>query len=234
MFEPLDQAAGVNANDDIWFDRNGAFFEELKLNFESGPYAAWAGKFNPAFGTAWDYGRGIWSEDFAEDYEITEKIGGGASYTVDTGSFGTHTLGASTFFTDTTELSKAAFTARDQTELSDGGSGNTEDLSSYAVSLNSENLAGIEGLTYNLAYRFLAEQDSGQSATTDDETGFVIGAGYVVPVDENLSFDTLVEYASIDNYAGVTDANRDYYYASVIANINKNWNVTGGYTCKRN
>lgn len=31
VFEPFDQAAALNENDDIWFDREGIFVEEIKL-----------------------------------------------------------------------------------------------------------------------------------------------------------------------------------------------------------
>lgn len=72
--EPFDQGIDKNPGDDRYFKSEGTFIEEVKLNFEIGNFAIWGGKFNPEFGTAWDFGRGIWGEDFAEDYEVTEKL----------------------------------------------------------------------------------------------------------------------------------------------------------------
>ena len=97
-------------NESNFFDNEGIFIEEIKLNYERGAWGAFAGKFNPGFGIAWDYGRGIWGEDFAEDYEITERLGFGASYTFDTETYGSHTLTASTFFADTTFQSGSVIT----------------------------------------------------------------------------------------------------------------------------
>jgi len=175
VFEPFDQAAELNAGDDIWFDREGGFAEELKLNVEYGPYAAWIGKFNPSFGKAWDYGRGIWSEDFAEDYEITEKLGVGGAYALDTEKAGTHTFSATTFFADTSFLSEGVITSRDNVSLEDGGASNTEDFSSYTLSLEGEDVGGVENLGYTLGYRHLGEQDKNRDVTTDSETGYTAG-----------------------------------------------------------
>ena len=71
----LERTQDREQNEDNFFDNEGIFIEELKLNYENGAWGFMAGKFNPQFGRAWDFGRGIWSEDFAEDYEITERIG---------------------------------------------------------------------------------------------------------------------------------------------------------------
>ncbi len=101
VLEPIhDPAPGKSA----YFKDEGIFAEEIKVNFTHGPWSAFAGKFNPGFGIAWDYGRGIWSEDFAEDYEITEKIGIGGAYALEIPTMGTHSLNLSTFFADTSAL----------------------------------------------------------------------------------------------------------------------------------
>ncbi len=230
VFEPFAQEGADNSGDDIWFDRHGLFAEELKFNFEKDNYAVWAGKFNPGFGTAWDYGRGIWSEDFAEGYEITQKIGLGGSYTYENEKLGNHTLSATSFFADTTALSKGTISGLDKAKLADGGAGNTEDLSSFTVSVDGEKLVGVENLSYHLGYRFLAEQDANRDATTDDESGFAAAVNYAIDVNPDLGFDVLLEYAGIDNNGGTKDSNYDYYTASVITKIRQNWNVTTSYT----
>ncbi len=230
VFEPFDQVGEINAGNDIWFDRNGACFEDLKLNYAAGAFAAWAGKFNPAFGAAWDFGRGIWSEDFAEDYEITERLGLGASYEFAAEKLGAHTLSASTFFTDTSVLSEGWITDRDDVSLSDGGAGNTNDLSSFALSLSGENLAGVENLGYMLSARYLAEQDKNRDATTSSERGAAATLTYAFPVNDNLSVDLFAEGAFLRDFEGVKGVDADYYSASAIATFYTNWNLTIGGT----
>ena len=230
VFEPFDQVGEINAGNDIWMDRNGAFFEELKLNYAAGAFAAWAGKFNPAFGAAWDFGRGIWSEDFAEDYEITERLGVGASYLFDSETVGAHTLTASTFFTDTSVLSQGWITDRDDVSLEDGGAGNTHSLSSFALSLSGEALAGIENLGYMLSARYLAEQDKNRDETTSSERGAAATLTYAFTVNDNLSFDLFAEGAFLRDFEGVKGVDADYYSASAVATFYTNWNLTLGAT----
>lgn len=232
VFEPFDQVAEVNAGNDIWFDREGVFVEEIKLNYEAGPYALWAGKFNPAFGKAWDYGRGIWGEDFAEDYEITERIGVGASYALDSCCMGAHVLSLSTFFADTSVLSRGLVTARDQVHLSDGGVSNTQDLSSFALGLEGQDAFGARGFGYGVFMRHLGEQDKNRTSETADENGFDAYVEYTVPAGEGLSFDLFGEYAALRGFEGVENSDRDYVSASVRANIGSGWNVTAAYTLR--
>lgn len=216
-------------NEDNFFDNEGVFIEEIKINYENGPYAAWAGKFNPGFGIAWDFGRGIWGEDFAEDYEITEKIGAGAAYTFDTAGFGAHTIAANAFFADTTFLSGSTVTNRDTLDKSDGGVSNTEDLSSFVVSLEGENLAGVENLYYKLGYR---HQDEGDvNAGGDDETGYVVTLGHAFPVTDRVGVDALVEFTDIENFEAGTNDNQ-YFTASVITTLDDQWNLTTSYTSR--
>ncbi|MBI1327866.1 MAG: hypothetical protein GC136_09525 [Alphaproteobacteria bacterium] len=212
-----------------WFDNEGVFVEELKLNYESGAWALMAGKFNPAFGMAWDFGRGIWSEDFAEDYEITERIGVGAAYSIDTQNAGTYTLTASTFFADTTFLSGSTITSRGRTDKSDGGIANTEDFSSYVVSLEGENAGGVENLYYQLAWRDQAPGDVDIGA--ERERGVAVTLGYIFKISERIESDMLLEYADISDFEGGAD-DRQYYTASFVNRFNENWNVTLGYTAR--
>lgn len=208
------------------------FAEEIKLNFESGPWAAWAGKFNPGFGSAWDYGRGIWSEDFAEDYEITEKLGIGAAYTFETQHSGNHTLSATTFFADTTFLSDSVITKRPRVKLSDGGASNTEDFGSFTVALDGETLGGVENLSYHLGFRFLGEEDAAPGAGTDDETGVAANINYATPISDDVAVDILLEYAGIQNFGGAANTDHNYYTASIVTTIMEDWNVTAGYTLR--
>lgn len=220
---------GSEPNDDNFFDNEGVFVEEIKLNYENGPWAAWVGKFNPGFGAAWDAAGGIWGVDFAEDYEVTEKIGAGASYTFESENTGSHTITANTFFADTTLLSGSSVTKRDTLDKSDGGASNTEDFSSFVMSLEGENLAGVENLYYKLGYR---HQDEGDvSAGGDDETGYVATLGHVFPVTDRVELDALFEFVDIENFEAGADDNQ-YFTTSLTATIDENWNASASYTSR--
>lgn len=224
VFEPVQDG---DPGDDTFFENEGLYIEELKANLVYGPWAGFAGKFNPAFGIAWDYGRGIWSEDFAEDYEITEKVGFGGSYTLETPNAGNHTLTVSTFFADTSFLSQSTITGRGEVDLSDGGASNTEDFSSFVASVDGENAGGIENLSYHVAVRHLAEADV--SVGGEDEEGFAANVRYTLPVCEAVKSDVLLEYANLSHVDGGGD-DAQYYTASVVNTIHDKWNVTVGAT----
>lgn len=227
LVEPVQDATPGHG---AFFNDEGVFVEEIKLTYENGPWVAFAGKFDPVFGIAWDYGRGIWSEDFAADYELTEKVGFGGAYTFKTANGGDHTLAASTFFADTSFLSDSTITKRGRTRESDGGASNTEDLSSYVVTLDGATVGGIENLSYSLGFRHLAQGDADVGG--DDEQGVVANVNYVIPFSKSLQSDVLLEFVSLDHVDGGNDDAR-YYTASVVNKICDDWNVTVGFT-KRN
>lgn len=221
VLEPIhDPAPGKSA----YFKDEGVFVEEIKINFTHGPWSAFAGKFNPGFGSAWDSGRGIWSKDFAADYEITEKIGFGGAYALQTPDMGTHNLNLSTFFADTSVLSQSIITKRGRTRKADGGASNTEDFSSYVAALESDDMVGIENLRYKIGYRHLGTDNA------PDEKGWVLMLGHVHRPFDSVAFDMLVEYADIENFEGVSGEDRDYISASIVTTFDERWNLTLGYT----
>ena len=67
--------------EDRFFEDLGLYAEELygQVNLGRG-FSILGGKFNPAFGTAWDVTPGLYGTDFAEDYETTERIGFAAAF----------------------------------------------------------------------------------------------------------------------------------------------------------
>lgn len=226
VFEPV---LGADPSEDNYFEDQGLFIEELKLNYSFGRASVFAGKYNPPFGIAWDFGRGIWSEDFAEDYEITEKIGFGGAYDIVDRQGGTHSLIAGTFFADTTLLSESTLQGRGNNTLSDGGVSNTEDFSSFALALEGQDPLGLGGAWYKLGYRHQAAGDAAPGQ--EDENGFVVSLGRSGNVHEDVTLDGLVEYASIDDFAGTMNTRR-YFSASLVALYKQRWNVTLGYTLR--
>ncbi len=216
---------------DSFFDDEGAYVEELTLNVEYGPWSAFAGKFNPGFDTSWVRERGIWTEDFAEEYEITEKIGLGAAYEYESEKFGNHVVGASAFFADTTFLSGALGTSREHISLEDGGLSNTENLSSYVVTLEGGKIPPIETVYYRLGYRHLgaAKADEGD----DDEGGVILTLGndFAFDVTDRIKADILTEYTYVEDFEG-TDDNNHYFTVSLVNTFYENWSLAVGYTAR--
>ncbi len=227
VFEPVQ--AG-DPGDDTFFENEGAYFEELKVSYSRGPWGAFFGKFDPGFGIAWDWGRGIWGEDFAEDYELAERLGFGVSHAFETEKSGTHTITASTFFADTTFLSQSTITGRGKLKKSDGGASNTEDFSSFALSLDGENVAGVENLGYHVGYRHQAEGDANTGG--DDEDGLALNVRYLIPVTDRVKVDAFAEYAGIWNVDGSLD-DMTYLTASAGVILDDHWNVTLSHTARQ-
>ena len=137
----LEPTTAPGPNEDRVFEDHGVYFEQLFLNYETSTFAVYGGKFNPPFGTAWDITPGIYGVDFAEDYELTERIGLGGALNlggdgIGGGGFGAHRLAANVFFADTSVLSESALTNRGRTKRSTGGVSNTEELSSLSLTLD--------------------------------------------------------------------------------------------------
>ena len=188
--------------EDRFFEDHGLYLEALnaQYNFSENTNIV-AGKFGPGFGTAWDATPGIYGVDFAEDYELAEFIGVGLNHTFDGGSFGEVTLGANIFFADTTFLSDSIITRRGQTDIADGGAGNTEELDNFSITLDGTELPTMEGFSWHLGYRHL----SAGLGDVDDEQGFV--AGFIQETDfgDERSAVFNLEVATFDNFGGSAD-----------------------------
>jgi len=223
----LEPVQATDPGDDTIFANEGLFFEELKLSYSDDHYGVFAGKFNPNFATAWDLAPGIYGPDFAEDYELTERIGFGASYSLATQNTGTHTISASSFFLDTSALSGSFITRRGKTDKSDGGVSNTEDFSSYALALDSENAAGLEGLNTHIGHYNQSEGDA--DTGLDNETGYALSAYYSLPLTDTVDAMVLGEWVGILNLEGSED---DIAYLTASAGLEweNGWNLAASYT----
>lgn len=184
--------------EDRFFEDHGGYVETLHLIVNLGQFTLLGGKINPAFGTAWDVTPGIYGTDFAEDYELTERIGVGGSYTFDGGDAGQHVLQTAVFFTDTSALSNSAFTRRGQLSVADGGASNTEDFSSFAIALDGGEIASLPGFSYHVSFRHGEAGDGDVS----DETGFAIGARQEIETADGTNFELNGEVAVFDNLDG--------------------------------
>lgn len=209
------------------FEDEGTFIEDLFLRYETDKFAFQGGKFTPRFGLTWDIAPGIYGTDFAEaGYEFSERIGVLGSVTFADGKkIGSHILSAHTFFLDTSVLSQSVGRGRGTTDKMDGGVSNTEDFTSYAFTLDGENVAAIDGLSYRLAYIRQAPGDGDQS----DEKGVAVGVTHNIDLGGGFSLSPLFEYVHFDDAEGVGGQDRDFLTLAGRLDWNS-WNLSVAYT----
>lgn len=232
----LESVRDPEPNEDRVFEDHGLYVADLTLAYETDSFSVYGGKFGANFGTAWDAAPGLYGTDFAEDYELAERIGLGGSVTLGDEVFGAHTLSASAFFVDTTVLSRSAFTDRGRVNKTDGGPANTEGLNSVALALDGEGMQVLPGLRYHLG---VARQkvdrvndDNGDpkaASVIDDEIGFVAGVAYEFTPMEDVVVTPIVEWAHFNNFGGDDGVDRDYATAGLGAEYGS-WNAALTYT----
>lgn len=164
------------------------------------------GKFGPGFGTAWDVTPGIYGADFAEDYELSELLGFGFSYSIEGTSIGTIALGANVFFADTTIFSESAFTNRGRTRLADGGAGNTEKFDNFSLTFDVSDIPNAEGMALHIGYRHL----SAGVGDISDENGLAAGFSHESELSNGMTLGLNGEVAYFDGFGGSGD---DVLYA---------------------
>lgn len=196
----------------------GVAWDSLYLEYSNARYRAYAGKFQARFGLATDADLGRYGSDF-NDYEIDEKVGFGGGIAFGSPSYGQHVVSASVFTADTSGLSDTLFFERGRLRSSDGGPGNTGDLSSFAIAIDGRRLPWVSpNLSYHAAYAHLAPgapdedgsdavvfgvRQTGLKLTPDIELGLVGEIAYVTNLDgdgEDVTFYTFGGSASYGRY----------------------------------
>jgi hypothetical protein len=214
--EPVEDATSNRAFEDL-----GGYLNIITANYDGETISAFAGKFTPNFGIAWDIAPGIFGTNLNEDYELAEMIGLGGGFHFD--AAGTHTISASTFFQDTTFLSNSVGTKRGPVQLSDGGPANTEDLSSFAVALDGE-FQHIVGFRYHVGYSSLAAG----VGSNDRQFGYAIGGEYAFNIGDDLTLSPMAEYVYFDNYGGANNDTAKYFTGGLALNY-ENWVASTTY-----
>jgi hypothetical protein len=201
----------LSNNRDFSLSNEGLIIEQLKGQFENQDARFFFGKFNPAFGSAFRKEKriGVFTTDFTKDYELREKIGAGFTALLEHSE-----LTVDAFFNDTTSLSNSAINRRGRQNKIAGLAGDTSNPTSYTVSIEGEKLFGVKDLFYNFGYRNL---DVDKIAGKDNETGFVGGLEYLIPVGLKTSLIPFIEIASIDNLSGEADRNATYSTIALVA-----------------
>lgn len=206
---------------DSTFEDHGIFAEELTFAYHGDTWSLHAGKFNTAFGTAWDLAPGIWGVDFPEDYEVTEKIGLAATRTFRSEASGAHTLYGSLYRADRSFLSGSLIEDRGRVRLADGGTTNTKGFSSFTVSVTGEDVMNMPGFGYHVAYRSHAPGEFDISGERED--GFVGSIFGEIPLGQ-LNLDIVLEGAFIKNAEGGPD-DLSYVTLGSTAHFTNAWNT---------
>lgn len=187
VFEPVE-----DPDDDRFFQDQGVFAEELFLEYDFGAASVAVGKFNPGFGFAWDLAPGIFGVDFAEDYEITERVGAAVSVPF-SGLGGEHAVTLSAFTTDRSFLSGSLGSDRGQLRLEDGGVSNTDDVESFVLSLLGA--FGDTGYTLGIQNQAAGEGDAA------DQAGVVAGLTHLIDAG-GTELELLGEVAYFSEFDG--------------------------------
>jgi len=215
----------VEPMSDVEFGQNrafgdvGAYFKTLNVSFENDDYGFLIGQFEPNFGRAWDVAPGLYGTFLAEDYELTDRLGGQASYFFNAGGFHNQAT-ASVFTLDRSFLSGSLITNRPTNSINDGGAGNTNGLSSVALTLT-----GCKGTDPDACYDdgtlgyqvgFLYQREG--QGDYGNETGLVGSLNKTIKTGDDQDVKLLAEVAYFNNFEG-TDSDVLYATASAAYDI---------------
>ncbi|HYC65731.1 MAG TPA: hypothetical protein VEC14_13450 [Reyranellaceae bacterium] len=194
------------------------------------PFHLYGGKIHPRFGIGWFHTPGLYGTDFAEEYELNERLGFGLRIDL-RGEFGSHRLTVEAFQADTSFLNGNAFAGSVQLgdpgvkrqgrrSLADGGVSNTGTFESFAVALSSRRWPGLEGLGTEVG--FFKQRAS--PFDLRDEHAWTASAFWRLPLGGDLSIEPMAEFASVSGQAG-TDRNVDYLTLAANLRIGEVWAV---------
>ncbi len=223
VFEPvLDRGAG----EDRFFGDHGLFAEQLYGQYKFGRTLLLAGKYNPAFGWAWERAPGPYGRQLAQDYQLTERVGFSFAQQLGPTAVGDLSVTAGIFTADRSALSQSLFTQRGRLTSADGGASNTDGLESYAVTLDGQTPFGFGGVGWHLAYRF---QKRGRAAEdVDDEHGYVATL-YGQHKFDDIGLEWLGEYVYLDNAYASADTARYWTLAAKVI-FQERYNVALSFT----
>lgn len=192
------------------FDENGLLVEELKIEFENEDLRAFAGKFDPNFGSAWRKSKriGVFAAQMTEDYNLREKLGVGVTALLENSN-----ITVNAFKNDNTALSRSVLNDRGRFNNNKAIAGNAGIFSSYAISMEGENFLTVENLFYNLGYRSLGVGDVEGSAR---EQGYVFGTEYLYEITRDSAVIPFLEVVRINNFTGEKNRNATYATLAVI------------------
>jgi hypothetical protein len=225
----LEQVVDAAPSENRFFKDHGFFVEDFFLRFEKDQFIFRGGKTNPGFGIAWDQAPGIYGTDTAEEYEMSERIVLSGTVNADLKKYGQHALTAGTFFLDTSPLQNTIYSqSRGTLDRSDGGVSNTNDFSSFNVTLEGGEFPAAPALQYHLAFIHQANGVDG----TEDETGYAAAVTNRFKLGDDAGITPLFEFVRLENAEGTRNKEISYWTLSFLNEWRK-WNLALAATHRR-
>ena len=202
-FEEVDPVDGESngSRESRLLDHSGLYVQQLHLEWSDDAWSLHAGKFAPAFGLAWDSELGLYGDDFAGDYEITEQLGAGVRVPIAGDGDGAVSLSIDAFMVDTSGLASCMVTRCVRPRRLDGGAGNTSWPRSFSVTLGAGAVPALGGLGVQagLLRRAGGEGDPG------DELGIALAFTHAFALDGGGAVEWTFEGARLNHFEAGTD-----------------------------
>ncbi len=213
-----------------FFDDHELIVRDLNVTYDNETFGVIAGKFTPVIGFDYHLFPGVYGYQSIEEYAVREKIGVGGNLKLNAGDFGRHRLDVSTFFADTTFLSDSLLDERNRTDKSDGGVSNTEDFSSFAISVGGGDFYSLDNnIVEGISYRFgFAHQGAGEG-DEEDETRYSASLQYEHDFTADLKGRLIGEIMHIDHLNGEKPHDRTYFTSGLELTW-KQWNFGTTWT----
>lgn len=220
-----------NNGDNKIFEDEALLLRELNLLYDNKKHAFFIGKFDLNFGKAWNWNGGIFSNQIAQNYQKSEKIGFGQFFrTGESDKNGKYQFGYSFFKNDQKYFDNSLITKRNSSSKSNAIAGDDNMLNSYIVSLDVDfDFSELEKLYYHFAYvnssinKNYSEVSGGKKADQED---FVASINYVYPINNDFVIDGLLEYVEVRNYLGNKDNSEKYFTALLDSYFYQNYSLT--------
>ena len=184
-----------------FLDNSGLYVQQLYLEWSNDAWSVHAGKFAPAFGLAWDSELGLYGDDFAGDYEITEQLGAGVRAPLTGDGEGTVSLSIDAFMVDTSGLASCMVTECVRPRRRDGGAGNTSWPRSFSVTLGAGALPALGGLGVQAGLL----RRAGGDGEPDDELGIALALTKAFVLDGGAAVEWTFEGARLNHFEAGTD-----------------------------
>jgi hypothetical protein len=187
------------------FEDQAVWVERLFADYQDKAQSFYIGKYHPTFSIGYDRAPGFFGNDYAEDYELRERVGFGVGRKFDAADAGEHEILFELFQSDRWLTSRSYFNqakrgdnnlarpARGQER--DGGLANDGNFDSYVLALNGDGGKALPNFAYHLAYRRLGPGIGQRKA----EHGVVGAAQYGLELGADLWWKPMVEYVKLNH-----------------------------------
>ena len=215
-----------------WLGGTGLAVTDLNFYHQGYDFDYRIGKLDVPFGRAQNVAPGLYTGGFVSPYALGGMIGGTYEYRWYSDSLGIIAPSFSTYFVDTSVLSRAYFQPDAQTRRSDGGAANTGEPNSGALVVNWLAPAAIPFLEVQAGYMFnhkgdptAADPPAPPQIAANEELR-TVSLRYMIPfkstteLGETLAghyFDIVpfVEYVDVTNENGIAGNNTRYLTTSL-------------------